>query len=125
MGVDIDDLRDRSRSIHTNWWQWRPTVELIRSLGLFDDERLDVVVEGIGEFNQEETHRIAELLELNVLPRVQANEQVLIDGSVTDVPDDGTFHREQEQQHRNYRANRDWLVEFIAFCKSSNGIYIC
>jgi hypothetical protein len=34
MRVDIDDLRDRTRSLHANWWQRRATAELIRGLYL-------------------------------------------------------------------------------------------
>ncbi len=125
MGVDIDDLRDRGRSIHANWWQWRPTVELIRSLGLFDGERLDHLSDGCGEFTEAEARELAAALERRVLPGLQPGERVLLDGAVTQEPDDGTFHRAPQEQHRNYSAGYDWLVRFVAFCKESGGLYVC
>jgi hypothetical protein len=124
VGVDIDDLRDRSRSIHANWWQWRPTVELIRSFGLFDGERLDHLSNGFGEFTSSEAHRLAEAIEDRVLPELMTGQRVLLDGSVTEDPDNVTFHRPSEEQHRNYSADYDWLVRFVAFCKRSGGLYV-
>lgn len=125
MGVDVCNLPDRDRSIHASWWQWRPTVELLRSLGLFDNERLDALSDGYGEFDEEETNCIAAALEQHILPRFKPGERVLLDGSATEVPDDGTFHREPEHQHLNYSADYDWLVDFLEFCKKSKGLYIC
>lgn len=125
MGVDIDDLRNRSRSIHANWWQWRPTVELIRSLGLFDGQRLDHMSEGFGEFTEAEAQQIADALERRVLPELRPGERVVLGGAVTAEPDDGTFHRAPAEQHRNYSADYDWLVRFVTFCKDSGGLYVC
>ncbi len=125
MGIDISDLRDRSRSIHANWWQWRPTVELIRSLGLFDGERLDHLSDGFGEFTEAEARQLAVVLEHQMLRGLQQGERVLLDGAVTAEPDDGAFHRGPEEQHRNYSADYDWLVRFVAFCRESAGLYVC
>jgi hypothetical protein len=124
VGVDISDLRDRSRSLHANWWQWRPTVELIRTLGLFDGERLDHLSNGLGEFTEAEARQLAVTLEQQLLPTLRPGQRVLLDRAVTDVPDDGTFHRAPEEQHRNYSADYDWLVRFVAFCKESGGVYM-
>jgi hypothetical protein len=125
VGVDISDLGDRSRAVHANWWQWRPTVELIGSLGLFDDERLDHLSDGFGEFTQSEARQLAAALKRQVLPALKPSEQILIDGAVTADADDGTFHRAPGEQHRNYSADHEWLVRFIAFCEESDGLYVC
>lgn len=124
MGVDIADVRDRSRSLHANWWRWRPTVEVIRSLGLFDEDRLDHLSNGIGKFTEAEAQQIANALEQQVLPGVHQGQRVLLDGTVSNQPDNGIFYRTSEEQHRNYSADRDWLVQFIAFCKASGGLYV-
>jgi hypothetical protein len=125
LGVDIGDLRDRSRTLHASWWQWRPAVVLIRSLGLFDGERLDNLTNGFGEFTSAEARQLASALEERVLPGLQPGERVLLDGTVTSEPDVGTFHRTTAEQHRNYSTDYDWLVAFIVFCKDSDGLYVC
>ena len=125
MGVDIDDLHDRGHSIHANWWQWRPTVELIRSLGLFDNERLDRLSNGFGEFTAAEARQLATAIEEQVLPAIQPGEQVLLDGVVTATVDDGAFHRDPEEQRRNFSADYSWLQRFVMFCKESGGLYVC
>jgi hypothetical protein len=68
MGIDISDLRDRTRTLHANWWQWRPTVELIRSLGLFEEARLGHLSNGIGELTEAEAHELAAAFEKKLLP---------------------------------------------------------
>jgi len=124
VGVDVSDLRNRSRALHANWWQWRPTVEVIRSLDLFDGERLDQLSDGFGEFTETEARQLAAEIEGRVLSRLQPDERILLDGTVTAVPDDSTFHRVPEEQHRNYSADYDWLIRFVAFCRESAGVYV-
>ncbi len=125
MDVDIDDRRDRSRSIHANWWQWRPTIELIRSLELFDKQRLDYLSDGFGEFTEVEAREMANALERLVLSELHTGERVRIDRTVTNEPGDGSFHHAPEEQHRNYSADYEWLIWFVAFCKQSGGIHVC
>jgi len=125
VGVDIDDLRDRNRTIHANSWQWGSTVELIRSLGIFDGERLDHLSNGFGEFSAEEARRLGVALEQYLTPDLRSGERVHPDGTVTAEPDDYTFHRAPKEQFRDYFAHHDWLVAFIVFCKQSNGLYVC
>ena len=40
MGVLLQDLACEDRYERCNWWNWRPTIEILRSAGLFSDERL-------------------------------------------------------------------------------------
>lgn len=124
MGVSIDDLRDRNRSVRCNWWNWRPTVELIRSLRLFDDHRLDMLSDGFGELTEAEAKQLAEGLERHVLPGLRPGQRVLLNGIVTEMPDDGTFYRDIAEQHKNYSAHYEWLVKFTEFCKESGGLYV-
>jgi hypothetical protein len=49
---------------------------------------------------------------------------VRLDGSVTDVPDDGTFHREPAEQFENYSASEAWLRTFAAFCRECGGFRV-
>ena len=124
MGVHIHDLSDPNRSIRANWWQWRPTVELIKSFDLFDEERMDVLSNGFGEFSADETQTIISRLEAFISSHLMPGDRLLLDGRVTSVPDDGTFYRTPSEQHQNYSADYVWLVNFVAFCKQCEGIYV-
>lgn len=125
MGVDIHDSEDHRCTIHSNWWQWRSTVELIRSLDLLNGPRLDLLSDGMGELTEAEARQIASAFERQVLPGLHPDQRVLLDGAVTTEPDDGTFHRVPVEQHRNYSADRDWLIQFVAFCNECRGLYVC
>ena len=125
MGVDISDIRDRRHSVHANWWQWRPTVELIRLLGLFDGERLDHLSNGFGEFTESEAQQLAAALKRRVLSAMQPGERVSLGGAPTAEPDDGAFYRAPGEQHRNYSADYEWLARFASFCGESGGLYVC
>ncbi len=125
MGVTIFHLHDREQVLFASWWQWRSTVELIRSLGLFDNDRLDVLSDGIGEFDASESTVIASHFEQHISPRIQPSQRFLLSGSITDELDDGTFYRNPEEQHKNYSVGRAWLIKFTEFCSSSSGLYIC
>src|SRR5690242_3019869 len=98
MGVVISYLHDREQVLFASWWQWRPTVELIRSLGLFDDDRLDLLSDGIGEFDATESVLIASHFAQHILPSIQTSQRFLLSGSITDDPDDGVFYRKPEEQ---------------------------
>jgi hypothetical protein len=125
MGVDIDDLRDRNRSIHSSWWSWRTTVELVRTLRIFDNQRLDMLSDGFGEFTEAEAKQLAQGLEREILPGLKQNQRVLLNGTVTESPDEGTFYREPNEQHENYSVQYEWLVKFVEFSKASGGLYVC
>lgn len=125
MGIHIDDLSNRDHSLRSNWWNWRATVEIIRSFNLFDDARLNDLSDGIGEFSPDETRTLIEYLDLYVTSQLALGARVLLDGTITEEPDDGTFYRSSSEQHLNYSADREWLTQFVAFCKKCEGIYIC
>jgi hypothetical protein len=126
MSVDIVDLKRKEHSRYCNAWNWRPTVELIRATGLIDDERLKRMGSNCSgvEVSEAEARAIARFLQEQVLPRLRPQDRVLLDLGVTDVPDDGTFHREPAELHKNYSASYEWLEEFATFCKECQGFTV-
>ena len=42
MGVILEDMTREDRWVACNWWNWRPTLELLRLSKLFDDVRLEM-----------------------------------------------------------------------------------
>jgi hypothetical protein len=51
--------------------------------------------------------------------RLGEGERLLADGTVTDVPDDGTFYR--DDLTKNYSVRRETLVRIIDFLRSATG----
>ena len=41
MGFIITDLADKTKTLPVNFWNWHPTVELVRSIGAVDAERIE------------------------------------------------------------------------------------
>jgi hypothetical protein len=125
MGVTLCDLGRDDRSEDCNWWNWRPTIELLRLSGLFDEERLELMGCNAGvEVSEAEARAVAQFLEERILPAVRPDQRLLLDGSVTDEPDDGTFHREAGRQHENYSAHGEWLRRFADFCRECGGFSV-
>jgi hypothetical protein len=125
MGVILADSVLEERSEYCNWWNWRPTVELIRASGLLDNERLELMGYNAGaEVTEQEARAISKFLEDRVLSGLNSDERVLLDLAVTGEPDDGTFYRDPEEHHKNYGASREWLQKFAAFCKECHGFTV-
>jgi hypothetical protein len=124
MGVVVADLTDAERAEKVSWWNWRPTLVLIEASRLVDAERLALMgYNGSGvEITRSEARAIAEFLEERVLAHLAPGDRVRSDLSITDVPDDGTFYREDIA--RNYSASYDWLQRFVRFCLACDGFTV-
>lgn len=124
MGFWLKDLGAENREIKVNRWNWFPTVELIRMFDLIDEERLEMM-----HFNamgvcvtEAEAHEIGRRLKEEILPKLRSNERITYDLSVTDKPDDYTFHREDPV--KNFSATYEWLNEFTEFCLTAKGFEV-
>ncbi|WP_293914785.1 hypothetical protein [Deinococcus sp.] len=125
MGVLLTDLSNEEHSKTCNWWNWRPTLTLISTLKLLDAERLDLMGYNAGaEVSQAEAQAIASFLEARVLPLLSENQRVLLNGSRTTEPDDGTFYEEPSEMYKNYSTSLDWLSEFAQFCRECGGFSV-
>jgi hypothetical protein len=123
MGFDLNDIGNEKRIIFVNFWNWRPTVEVLRRAGLLDAKRLDGLYEQFSgtRVTKDEARAIAHHLREKVLPNLPHTARILLDGSITTAPDDGTFHKSPEDSHKNYGAIRSWLEEFASFCETCDG----
>lgn len=126
MGFIISDLGDSNRTLAVNFWNWRPTVEIIRSAALIDEERLQQLHEQCSfvRVDLTEARAIAKVLRETVLPSISPGSRLLLDGSVTPAPDDFVFHREDHELHENYSATQAWLTEFTEFCEVCSGFNV-
>jgi len=123
MGFDLTDLADSERIVFVNFWNWRPTVELIRAAGLLDAQRL----EGLHQqhcatrISTDEARAIARHLRDAVLPTLAPESRILLDGNATTEPDDLIFRPNSNELDINYSATYSWLETFAAFCESCGG----
>ncbi len=110
MGFDLVDIANPDRVLVVNFWNWRPTVEILRQAALLDPERLSVLHDHYGEthISQKEARNIAKYLKSNILPAL-AN------------PDCGEFQRSPQEFHKNYSSTRSWLEAFVEFCEKCGG----
>jgi len=123
MGFDLKDIGDEKRIIFVNFWNWRPTVEVLGRAGLFDEKRLAELHEQFSHtlVTKDEARAIAHYLRDKVLPSLPHTGRILLDGSVTTTPDDGTFYKTPEDSHKNYGATHSWLEKFATFCETCEG----
>ena len=125
MGFDVCNLGDDPPDLSVNFWNWRPTVELIRSFGIIDDERLELMhIQCCGaEVTEDEARTIGERIKAEILPQLAENDRLLLDLTITDKPDDMKMYY-GEDVHKNYSAQREWLTRFAEFCMSCSGFRV-
>ena len=109
----------------TNFWHWRAIVEVVRGLAILPVECVDLMHEPfIGELTEAEARLVGAAIRDRVLPSLADDERVLLDGTRTTIPDDGTFYRVPAEQHRNYSTTRSVLETFAECCASCHGFRI-
>ena len=125
MGVTLFEHDTDAIVFDINFWHWRALVEAVRRTGVLPEERIEGLHQPfLGELTQEEVRAVAAALRAELLPTLEANERLLLDGERTTVPDDGVFHREPSEQHKNYSTNREILERFIVCCETCAGFRV-
>jgi hypothetical protein len=114
MGVTLFDKKTEEVVFNINFWHWRAIVEAIRSLHVLPTERVDRLHRPfIGELTEHEARAVCVAVRERLLPTLRDDERLLLDGKRTTTPDDGTFHRDPAEQHKNYSTNRRVLERFV------------
>lgn len=125
MGFCLTDLGDESCNVFVNFWNWRPTVELIGSFEILDKERLELIGEqclGTKVF-KEEARQIGIQIREQILPDLTDEQRILLDLTSTIEPNDSEFHQ-GEDSHKNYSTSRKWLEKFSEFCLTCDGFSV-
>jgi hypothetical protein len=124
MGVILVDMADVDHDFNTNWWHWRTAIEIIRDMGILDEEILErISYNGCGdEITAEQARSIGKKIQDEILPKMSENDRLLLNLTITDEPDDGKMHYDDVE--KNYSATREWLKNFVEFCLSSNGFIV-
>jgi hypothetical protein len=109
-----------------NVWNWKPTLEIIKSFDILSDGKLrqmEYNATGV-KLSKEEAHEIGEKIRDEILPKLEPNKRIFSDLSITDEPDDGTLYKDEDEQWKNYSVNHDWLKDFVEFCLKSKGFQV-
>jgi hypothetical protein len=125
MGFIITDLADERKVLFVNFWNWHPTVELIKSMGIVEADRIKMMhLQCVGTtVSENEAGKIAQSLQAGVLTALHEGERVRSDLSVTSEPDDGTMYYGADAD-KNYGATREWLTRFAQFCSECRGFSV-
>ena len=105
-----------------NSWQWKPVVQAMARAGIIDDETADLL-----SFNADapltrlQAEQAANVIDALVTAMPDGS-RLMLDGSIVDGPDDGTFHR--RDLDLNYSTPRTTLQTLAAFCRSSGGFTV-
>jgi len=126
MSFILMDLGSESFEFRVNVWNWKPTLEIIKSFDIVDEGKLrQMNYNGTGaKFTFEEAHKIGEKIRDEILPLLAPNKRIFSDLSITNVPDDGTFYRDEDERWKNYSTSYDLLKDFAEFCLQSKGFQV-
>lgn len=125
MGVTLHDLASDEAVFDVNFWHWRALAEAVRRLDVLPAETVDLLHEPfVGELTEPEARLVAEAIQTRLLPTLPSDERVMLDGTRTTTPDDGTFYREPARQHLNYSTDRATLEEFATCCARCAGFRV-
>lgn len=120
MTIDLETSDGRALSV--NAWNWGTLHHIVACADVFETELWEPMRFNCGGTLQPaQVAALADFLAQRILPRLADGERVLVDGTITAVPDDGTFYREAAEQWRNYSLHRDVLVDIIEFLRSAPG----
>ena len=126
MSFTLMDLGSEAFEFRSNVWNWKPTLEIIKSFDIIDEGKLrQMSYNATGaKFSIEEAHRIGERIQTEILPKLEPNKRIFADLSITDTPDDGTLHKDGDEQWKNYSTNYNLLKDFSEFCLKSKGFQV-
>ncbi len=126
MSFTLMDLGAESFEFRANVWNWKPTLEIIKSFDIVDEGKIrQMNYNATGaKFSAEEAHQIGAKIRDEILPKLVPNKRIFADLSLTDAPDDGTLYKDDDEQWKNYSASHDWLKDFAEFCLKSKGFQV-
>ena len=126
MSFTLHDMGSEGYEFTANVWNWKAALEVIKSLDVLSEGKIrQMGYNAMGtKVDMEEAHLIGRSLSDSVLPKLAPNKRIFADGSITEAPDDGTLHKDEDEQWKNYSVSYDWLKDFSEFCLRSKGFQI-
>jgi hypothetical protein len=126
MSFTLMDLGSENFELGASVWNWKPTLEIIKRFDIISEgkiRQMEYAATGV-KIDLEDAHDIGRKIQETILPKLEPNKRMFMDGSITDAPDDGTIYRDEDEKWKNYSANYEWLKEFSDFCLKSKGFQV-
>jgi hypothetical protein len=126
MSFTLIDMGAVSFELHANVWNWKATLEVIRSLDILSESALrQMTYNATGvKVSVDQAHEIGSRIREEFLPRLAPDKRIYADLSITNEPDDKLLHRDSDEQWMNYSVTYDWLKDFVDFCLRSKGFQV-
>ena len=126
MSFTLHDMGSENFEFSANVWNWKAALEVIKSLDIISESTVrQMSYNAMGvKVDVEDAHLIGEKIRGEVLPRLEPNKRIFLDGTVTDEPDDMTLFKDDDEQWKNYSVGYEWLKDFSDFCLRSKGFQI-
>ena len=126
MSFTLIDMGAENFELQANVWQWKAALEVVKSLDVIGDGAVrQMTYAGTGvKISIDDAHLLGELIRDKILPRLAPNKRIFADLTITDAPDDGTLHRDGDEQWKNYSVSHEWLADFAEFCLRSKGFQV-
>jgi hypothetical protein len=110
------------RDLKVNAWNWGVLHHLVARAGLFPDEVWEPKrTNGGGALDADQVRSLVAFLAERVRPLIAPGARMFFDGTTTEVPDDGTFYRAENELWKNYSLTREMLDRVIEFLESARG----
>lgn len=126
MSFTLMDLGSENFELSASVWSWKPTLEIIKNFDIVSEGKLrqmEYAATGV-KIELEDAHEIGKKIKETILPKLEPNKRMFMDGSITDARDDGTIYRDEDDKWKNYSVNYEWLKEFSEFCLMSKGFQV-
>ncbi len=126
MSFTLMDLGSENFEFRSNVWNWKPVLEIIKSFDILSEgtiRQMNYNATGV-KLERDDAHLIGAKIRDEILPRLAPDKRVFMDLTITDAPDDGTLHKDEDEQWKNYSASYDWLKDFSDFCLKSKGFQV-
>ena len=126
MSFTLIDLGSENFEMNANVWMWKPALEIIKSFDILSDGKLrqmEYNATGV-KITMEEARELGAKIRDQFLPKLAPDKRMYLDMSITSARDDGTFHKDEDEQWKNYSVSYDWLKDFSEFCIHSKGFQV-
>ena len=126
MSFTLLDMGSENFEFTANVWTWKAAIEVIKSFDIVSEGALrQMAYNATGAtIPLEQAHAIGENIRDVLLPKMGPDARIHADMTITEVPDDMTLHRDEDEQWKNYSATREWLKDFSDFCLRSKGFRV-
>ncbi len=126
MSFTLIDLGSENYEFRANVWNWKTTLEIIKSFDLIDEGKVrQMNYNATGaKISHEDANSIGEKIANEILPKLEPDKRIFMDLSITDKPDDGTLYRDEDEQWKNYSADCELVKEFSEYCLKSKGFQV-